>query len=213
MITTWQQGIAHLRREVWNRIDQRILQSFGWTRTAKGSAMGDTDQVETADVSDSTVGKGQQRPARRLELWGLRGFPVAKVRTFWVRLGSSNVIYLGIAPTKGYGPTDLAEGETAVYSEKVEKALHATKDGDTKLAAAEGRTVQVAGDAERMLLAESLLGQLKDLVDALRGGVAGTTPIVDTSTGAPLPALSGPAGVVYGAIVAEDYLSENATNG
>jgi phage gp45-like len=42
--------------------------------------------------------------------------PPARLRSLWLRLGSSNVVFIGIAPTQGYGPQDLDVGETAIYN-------------------------------------------------------------------------------------------------
>lgn len=137
---TWQQAIAALRTELKNLFEQQISGLFGWTLTSHTTAMGDGDQVQTSDENKS------QRPARRIEQWGVRGVPPRKLRTLWVRLGTSNVLYIGVAPTSRYGPTDLAAGETAVYSEQIEKALHATSDGDCKLAAKNGRRVHINGN-------------------------------------------------------------------
>lgn len=138
-MSTWAAAIAKLRGDVGRLVEQKLLGVFGWTLSASSSAMGDKDQVQTADT-----GKGE-RPARRLEQWGVRGVPPSKIRSLWIRIGSSNVVFLGIAPTKKYGPTDLATGETCVYSEQVERALWATQLGDVKLAAKSGRTIQLDG--------------------------------------------------------------------
>jgi phage gp45-like len=54
---------------------------------------------------------------RRLEHWGLRGRPPARgIRSFWIRIGASNVVVVGIGGTGGYGPGDLDEGETALFN-------------------------------------------------------------------------------------------------
>lgn len=107
---TWAEEIARLRSWVVRELDKRFAIQFGWTRSARSSPYGETDQVETAD------GSANQRPVRRLEMWGLRGRQPKGVRTFWVRIGSSNVVYLGIAPPRAYGPGDLDDGETALYA-------------------------------------------------------------------------------------------------
>jgi len=114
-MSMWSAEIAKLRREVVQRLEQLPSLLFGWTLTAKSTSLGDGDQMQTGDGSKS------QRPARRIEPWGHRGRPPAKVRSFWIRIGGSNVLHIGIGPGKGYGPQDLDDGESAVYN--VTKAL------------------------------------------------------------------------------------------
>lgn len=165
----WQVAVAALRRELLGVIDVRLGHLFGFSLTAKSSAMGTEDEVQTDDE-----GKGQ-RPARRLEPWGLRGFPVSKSRSFWIRLGSSNVLFVGIAPSKGYGPSDLLEGETALYSKEIPKGVHLTDAGDNKLASKDGRTVQVNGADYFMAKWEPFATVLAAFAGSLAGITTPTT--------------------------------------
>ncbi len=152
---TWQAEIAALRRAIVTIIDRRINGLFGWTLTSNASAMGDSDQVQTGD--EPVDGKQTQRPVRRIEQFGLRSRPPAKIRSLWLRLGSSNVLFLGIAPTKGYGPTDLADGETAVYSKAVEKGMHLDTDGNNNINAASSKDVVVNGGTKKVARVDDLV--------------------------------------------------------
>jgi len=119
----WAQAMGALRRELLAQIDARITRLFGWTLSANSSEMGDGDQVQTADGGES------QRPVQRIEPFGLRSRAPAKVRQLWIRLGASNVLTIGIQPTKGYGPTDIDDGETALYNAVLGCVLKLSKDG------------------------------------------------------------------------------------
>lgn len=136
---SWLHEIAQLRREMRQTIDMLVPRLFGWTLSAKSSEMGDQDEVQTEDGVDG------QRPARRIEPWGHRGRAPSKVRTLWLRLGSSNVVFLGIAPSKGYGPDDLADGETALYCATDGTEIRLDADGNITIDAASGKDVIVNG--------------------------------------------------------------------
>lgn len=133
---------AALREIVSERLPSLL---FGWTLTSKSSAMGGGDAVQTAD-DDS--GKGQ-RPVRRVEPFGLRSRAPSKLRALWIRLGASNVVFIGVAPSKGYGPTDLEDGEVAVYNLK--KALiRLWKTGKITVDAESGQDVVINGGTAKV---------------------------------------------------------------
>lgn len=204
---SWQVEIARVRRELIEHVTQKTIGLFGWTLTSNASSMGDQDQVKNSDDDDS----GGQRPVRRIEPWGLRGVPVAKVRSFWVRLGSSNTLFIGIAPNKGYGPTDLDNGEVCLYSDQVERGVWLTKDGDTKLAAKSGRKVQVGGDTYAMPKWDDFATALKACTAAIKA----LTPATDPAT---VILLANGIRVAVTALdtamgLASNYKSTNATNG
>ena len=149
-MSAWGAEIAKLRAQMNGIVDQVIPRLVGWTLTAKSSAMGDRDQVETADGQKSND-TGQQRPVRRIEPWGHRGRAPGKVRSLWLRLGSSNVVFIGIAPSKGYGPNDLDDGETALYCAKDGTEVRLDKDGNVKIKAAGNVTID-AGSAKDVIV-------------------------------------------------------------
>lgn len=196
---SWMDEIRALRREVPVLIANAITRAFVWTTTANASELGKEDAVRLAD-DDSDQ---RQRPARRIEPFGFRSRPPAKQRCLSLRLGSSTVIYLGIASDGGYGPGDLEDGETAIYSKNVEKALHARTAGD----------VALNGDAFSALKTEDFLSALKTFMDAARGSVTGTVPIVVTSTGVPTGAFKTAADALWTAINADAYKSNKVKHG
>lgn len=133
--------LKNLRGWLKSYIDQRINMVFGWTLTANSSPLGDQDQVATSDDS------GEQRPARRIEPWGHKGRPPSKVRSFWCRLGSSNIFFIGVAPSSGYGPTDLEVGETSLYCVAGGTEIRLDKDGNVRIVAADAKKVQIVATA------------------------------------------------------------------
>lgn len=199
----WYADIERVRQGIMRELEQRFLGFAGWTLTAKTSSMGDTDAVQVAD-GDS---QKRQRPVGRLEQWGLRSLPVAKVRSLWLRIGTSNVIFIGILPTKGYGPTDLNPGEVCLYSEQVERGVYLTQDGDNVLAAKSGRTVQVAGDGYKMPLWDSGTG---GFVVALNAFVTSLVAMVNPNVSEVVAAATALQTAMSGA---SNFSSENATNG
>lgn len=179
---SWMSEIAALRREIRDRFEQLPSALFGWTLTAKSSSMGDADQAQTSDTTES------QRPVRRVEPWGHRGRPPGKIRSLWIRLGSSNVLFIGVAPTKGYGPNDLDDGETAVYN--ITKALvrlwksgKITLDSDNEDVVVNGGTKKVAR-VDDTLTASTALGTWAGAVESAISGLGGVVPPTTFSSAA-----------------------------
>jgi hypothetical protein len=138
---TWAAAIAEARRALREYVDQKIIGLFGFTLTTNTSAIGDEDQLAMAD-DDGNKG---QRPARRIEPWGYRSRPPDKVRALWLRLGSSNVLFLGVASDKGYGDSDLDAGESELYCSKSGTRIRLGTDGAIHIDAASGADVIVNG--------------------------------------------------------------------
>lgn len=152
-MAAWDGAIARLRAEMLRLVERHVNGLFGWTRVSAASATGDQDQVQTSDepTQDETgVLRIGTRPARRVEPWGFRGRPPDKVRTLWVRLGSSNVLFIGVAAGKGYGPTDLDVGETALYCSQAGTEIRLDKDGAIDVDAASGQDVTVNGGTAKV---------------------------------------------------------------
>ncbi len=168
----WTREVAALRQELRVLVTDAVARMFVWTLTANTSALGKEDQVQTGD-DDSNKG---QRPVRRVEPFGVRSRPPAKQRSLSLRLGSSTVIYLGIASDGGYGPGDLEDGETAVYSKNVEKALHAMDSGDVALASKAGQVVSINGTDYFMAKWEPFATVLKICTQAIASSTIATDP-------------------------------------
>lgn len=164
----WTPGIGALRREMRAYAEALVARMFVWTVTANTSKLGKEDAVATGDDDP----KKGQRPVRRLEPFGLRSRPPAKLRSLSLRLGSSTVIYLGVASDGGYGPGDLEDGELALFSKNVPKALHAKDSGDVALASKVGQVVSVNGTDYSLPTWDTF----SDDLDSFLATVSGITP-------------------------------------
>jgi phage gp45-like len=112
----WEE-LAELRGHIADMVTQKLASLFGYTLTSNISALGDSDQVESADdaVDPDTMQKSQ-RPATRIQPFGFISRAPTGLRAMWLALGSSNVFFMGIGPQQKYGPQNLNDGETAVYA-------------------------------------------------------------------------------------------------
>ena len=144
-----------------------------WTLTSRSSAMGAADQVQTAD-DDKNRG---QRPVSRLEPFGLRYRAPSKLRSFSLRIGTSNVVFIGIQPSKGYGPTDVDDGEVALYN--ITKAIvRLWKSGKVTLDADSGQDVVVNGGTAKVarvgdtLTASAQLAAWASVIESFCNGIA-----------------------------------------
>lgn len=162
------QALNDLRRDLVDRIIPNALaQIFIVTQFGKSSELGAADAIQTADESPAGERQTTQRPVTRVEPFGFRSRPTSKVRGAALRLGSSNVLFIGILPTQGYGPQDLEDGETALYSAEVPKGVHLDKDGNVNANAKSGKKVNVGSPdgsgAEPAVLGDTLETRLHDL--------------------------------------------------
>lgn len=148
------------------RIVQKLGELWGWTLVGSGTALGTGDQIATSDTTPT-----QTRTVRRLEPWGLRGVPMAKLRAFTIRIGSSNVVQVGLGASKGYGPTSLKQGETALYSQKVPQGVYLDQYGNNILSAdfPTQKTVQVGGNAYAMPTWDPFIADVATLASTIAG--------------------------------------------
>lgn len=135
-----------------------LYNMFVWTLTAKSSADGNGDAIEGADGSDGESQKSQRKVAR-IQPFGFNSLPPKGLRSLSLRLGSSNIFFIGIGPQKKYGPTDLEEGESAVYA-KPGQSIVLDKDGNIVQTPHGSGTVQVGGADYSLLKTEDLLTDL-----------------------------------------------------
>jgi hypothetical protein len=159
----WADALAKLRRELVKYIDAKVAGVAVWTRTANASKLGQEDAVETGD-DDSNRG---QRPVRRIEPFGFRSRPVAKQRSLSLRIGSSTVVYLGVASDGGYGPSDLEDGEVVIYSKNIPEGVRLKSSGDVALLSKDGQIVTVNGSNYSLLNTEDFLSGLDTFLEAL----------------------------------------------
>lgn len=142
--------LAKIREEV----ARWIAQIFVYTLTAKGSATGDSDEVEGVDGARDpgapANAKKTQRRVVRIQPFGFNSVPPTKLRSLSLKLGASNIFFIGIGPQKAYGPTDLEEGEVALYSKVANVRVKLTKDGDVLINAEGTRDIILNGGTKKV---------------------------------------------------------------
>lgn len=116
----------------------RLVQ-FSTTDASTASGHGDT-------MTGRSLDDGQQSPIPTRRLWpfGIRSRPPRGVDCVVVKAngGSNQGVMVG-AESDAYGPEDLADGETAIYSKAFARALVADKDGNTKIGSDTGNNKDV----------------------------------------------------------------------
>lgn len=149
--------------DIRSTVQRWIAQIFIWTLTAKSSAVGDGDAIESADDARDPGAPDHeaksQRRVVRIQPFGFNSVPPTRLRALSLRLGMSNIFFIGIGPQKAYGPTEMTEGETAVYA-KAGQTILLDKDGNVIATPAEAGTVQLGGDDYSLLKTEDLLTDL-----------------------------------------------------
>jgi phage gp45-like len=140
--------VSNLRRELKSWIvDSVIPMLFGFTLLSKTTSIGDQDAVE---LSDEGAAQKSQRRVTRLSPWGLVSVPVKGIRGLALRLGASNVLFIGLAPQQKYGPQNLKAGETCLYSKTNGTRVFLDENGSIRIDAASGQDVIVNGGGAKV---------------------------------------------------------------
>ncbi len=167
---------------VWGIIDEVRAALFGWTLTSNSSAKGNNDQVETADQAPEGSQQKTQRPVKRLEPFGVRSRPPNNLRSFTIRIGTSNVVSVGYSVGGKYGPGDLDVGETALYCVINDVVVKLDKNGKITITAAAdqnvditGQIVNVNGSDHPLPKWDTFEAQLAECLTGILGGVDGTS--------------------------------------
>lgn len=185
--------IAAAKREVMNEIKRALAQLFVYSLTAKGSALGDGDQVESSDDAKapgaaSSESKPQRQPVR-IQPFGFRSVQPKGIRGLTLRLGGSNLFFIGIGPTTAYGPQDLGVGDAALHSSG---AAELRAKGDDLIANGGTKKVALVGD-------QVLVGTLAGSTPV--GGGAVTFVFTPTNAdGTPGTTVSGPTATIAAVI-------------
>lgn len=208
------------------KVQRWIAQIFIYTLVSKSSAQGDNDAIESADGAvdpgaPANAPKTQRRVVR-IQPFGFNSLAPTKLRGLSLRLGMSNIFFVGIGPQKAYGPVDLVEGETAVYA-KSGQTLKLDKDGNVIATPVNAGTVQLGGADYSLLKTEELLSDLSKFakvvaaialsnVASIGAPLAGTavTPAADGALSTNAVEL---AALVTKLSTASNYTSTKAKNG
>jgi phage gp45-like len=141
-----------------------------FSRVAATSASGHEDEVDGRSEPDEP---SYQVQVRRLFPFGLRSRPPAGVDAVAVcASGSPSAGVMVGAESPAYGPSDLAEGEAALYNIATGTRVLLKADGSIQIDAASGKDVVVNGGTARV-------SRVGDSVT-----VTGTCP--NTGTGTPV---------------------------
>jgi phage gp45-like len=130
-------ALRRLRTELKFYVQQRVASSIRFAQVSLNSATGYDDAVQGHQTTEEEQPGGYQYQVRRLWPFGIRSRPPAGVDAAVVHAfgGSTNGMMVG-AESPQYGPDDLEDGETAIYSSVNASVLLADEDGNTAITSA-----------------------------------------------------------------------------
>jgi phage gp45-like len=198
---SWHAAMRELRAWVQQHVDWRLASLVAFPRVASSSSSGETDAVEVED-GDSQ----QQRSARRVEPFGFRSRPPAGVRAAIIKAlaGATNAILFGVASSR-YGPSDLDDGEVALYCLADGSLVKLTRVGRIEVSAADDQdiTLTVSGTGDVVVNSGShAIGRVGDAVKA-RPGLAAWLSQVESLLNAVAPGSVTPLSSTFIDVMAE----------
>ncbi len=137
------EALKVLREELREYAIQACANLIEYSTISKTSADGATEAMRASD-DDPEV----ERAVRRIEPWGVRCRPPSGIRGAIIKAlgGASSGLLVGVSTTR-YGPSDLEEGEVALYSIGSGAVIKINKDGAVTVTASSGQTVAVDAGA------------------------------------------------------------------
>lgn len=141
----WSDSIAKAGHQTRKMIRNALAQVWVVAPFAKSSKFGDHDAVSLADESDPSTRQPGQRQVTRVQPFGFSSRATNKVRAACVRLGSSNIVFLGIVPTNAYGAQDLEDGESSMWS-AFGQLIRMWTSGIVTIDSKAGQTVELNGN-------------------------------------------------------------------
>jgi phage gp45-like len=133
----------------WSDVRDFVYQAIGWlvsyTRVAKSSAGGSDDEVEGRSEPNEP---SYQIPVRRMWPFGIRSRPPAGVEAIVVLVngGGTRAVMVSAESAK-YGPSDLDDGESALYN-KTAAVIRLWSDGHVSIDADNADVVVNQGSAK-----------------------------------------------------------------
>lgn len=139
------QAIAKLREELRARIDMRAASLIRFAQTTTNTASGDGDAVAGHETDEEAGEPTYQYLTRRLWPFGIRSRPPTGIDSVAVHVfgGSINAVMLG-AESPEYGPSDLEEGEVAIYAKASGAVIKIDVDGNITIDASASKNITVA---------------------------------------------------------------------
>lgn len=172
--------LEKVRRELERFVVKSIAQLFGYTRVSSSSAIGDSDAAEKEDDASDPDGTKGQRPMVRINPFGFNSRPPKGLRGLWLRLGASNVLFLGIMPQQSYGPQGLNPGETAIYATPGQTFL-LDQNGNLIATPSGTGTVQLGGNSHSIIL-DTLLSAMATALGFIATSNTGGSIITNPSS-------------------------------
>jgi phage gp45-like len=170
----------------WSHITEYVRQALSWlvtySRIAGSTADGNPDEIEGRSSPDEP---SYQMSARRMWPFGLRSRPPAGVEAVVIHVGGSGAggIMVGAESAK-FGPSDLEDGETALYNKtaaviRIWKDGRITIDGDNADVIVNGGGAKVARVGDKTEAHSHTV--TFSLTDSLNKPVTGSITLVDAS--------------------------------
>lgn len=124
---------------------------------SRSTASGDGDKVDGHITFEDEAPGGYDYTVRRLWPFGIRSRPPVGVDAVVVHAfgGSTNGVMVG-AESSVYGPSDLQEGEVAIYAKKADAMIKIDVDGKITIDSHSGANVVVNGGSKSVARVDDL---------------------------------------------------------
>jgi phage gp45-like len=137
------EGLRQLRGELRELARQLVANAIQFTRFSLSTSSGEGDQV----AGHKTEGAGEEEydyEVRRLQHFGFRSRPPKDVWALRVAAsgGATNGATVAEESTR-YGPSDLEDGEVALYNKVDGLEIRFDKDGNIRITCAQGKKVLI----------------------------------------------------------------------
>lgn len=170
-------------------IDEKLASMLSVSEYSASSADGQSDKVKGYQT-EGTDEQAYDFSVRRLFPFGLRARPPSKAGVLAVRIGkggrSGDGVVVG-AESPRFGPSDLAEGEVAVYNKVNGCVVKLDQNGGITITAAAGQVVNINGSDyalpkwdDFMTAFASFLSTLKTVTNATASVVATAATTLDS---------------------------------
>lgn len=131
------QMIRDLRNELRAYVESALLDLFSYTKVSKPSKNGRDDKVD-GRISEGSESKAES-DVQRMQHFGFRSVPPVGTWSVSAKVGGQKFT-LGEDSTK-YAPTDVEEGELALFNTQSGVRVKLTKDGDVLIDAKDARDI------------------------------------------------------------------------
>ena len=145
-----------------------------FSTVSKTSADGQSDQVRGRAV-DPSDGADYSYPVRRMSTWGVRSVPPAGVDALILHVngGNNNGVMIGNESAR-FGPSDLLDGELAIYNKATGCVIKMDQNGAITITASSGQNITLNGGTQKVArVGDATAGHAH-----IEGGNAGPYPVV-----------------------------------